>query len=60
MFGQSFAELAINVIVEVDWHPDPDAVQKHKDEPKVLDLVIGAEGGRPILCAGSCAWREQN
>jgi hypothetical protein len=49
VFGQSFAELAINVIVEVDRHPDPDAVQKHKDEPKVLDLVVRVESRRPIL-----------
>lgn len=49
VLGQSFAELAINVEVEVDWHPNPDAVQKHKDEPKVLDLVARIEGGGPIL-----------
>ena len=59
MLGQSFAELAINVVVEVDWYPDPDAVQKYKDEPKVLDLVVRAKGGRPILHVYLCAWKEQ-
>ena len=39
----------IDVIVEVDGYPDPDAVQKHKDEPKVLDLIVRAEGREPVL-----------
>ena len=52
---ESFAELAINVIVEIDWYPDPDVVQKHKDEPEVLDLIVRAKGRGPVLYKGVCA-----
>ena len=52
---ESFAELAINVIVEIDWYPDPNVVQKHKDEPEVLDLIVRAKGRGPVLYKGVCA-----
>lgn len=58
---KSFAELVINVIVEIDRYPNPDAVQKDKDEPEILDLIVGAEGRGPVLCVVCvCVWIKEN
>ena len=53
---QSFAELAINIVVEVDRYPNPNAVQEDKDEPEVLDFVVRAERRGPVL--GVRGWAD--
>ena len=49
VLAQSFSQLPICIIVEIYRDYYPDAIQKNKYEPKILQIKVGVECRWPVL-----------